>query len=44
MHSVYLVAASLLGAVDSAVPVHVPEPTTLLLLGLLLLGVLRTRP
>jgi hypothetical protein len=44
MHSVYLVAAALLGAADSAVPVHIPEPSTLLLIGLLLLGVLRTRP
>ncbi len=44
MHSIFLFAATLMGAADAAAPMHVPEPSTLALVGLLLLGVLRTRP
>jgi hypothetical protein len=45
MHSTLLLAATFLGSAANAVAtMHVPEPSTLALVGLLLLGVLRTRP
>ncbi|NIJ46842.1 hypothetical protein [Rhizomicrobium electricum] len=44
MHSILLVTATLLGAVNASTPMHAPALSTLVLIGLLLLGVLRTRP